>query len=993
MSNKQNDFKESELESTNKDKEEPLPFYMCLYPPIEDNVEPEPNLESILNLDLDQKDKKEGQNKNKEKLNETLLTKEILEDLVKKPHNIPKAKILEIVSKALKVSKLIERVEDDDKKSKEISEEDLSLACVKKFEFKKFKKGDIIFRIGDDGEKFYYILKGKANVLKIKEIPNIYMSAIEYINYCIFLIKQRENYLFQEVIRKNYNVLKVSGEEEIFALYRIWFKSTLIIEVNQYIINNNKSLEEYFRANGQQIKDYNLDIKELEILEIDKLNKVPMSFIKWKNYVVKNCELDTKELVLYEEFYKVLMSEQKKKITCLIYESFLHLGPASYFGDSALDSETNKRNATIRVEEDTYLATLKRDDYINIIAPKRRNEKTKAIAFLFYTFFFQQINPHIFERHYFHLFYLREYPKNTVLFDFGENPKNLLLVKEGQISLDLKISVLEIHHLIKFMFHSILNNIYFKDLPKNKKNEILPREVLSQLIKYTHDLRLDRLKMQNYRFIEEMNKVQIFRITLLMGVEAVGLEEIFLELPYLMKGVVVKKVSCYELAIDKVYLMLKEEKHIRLNYAKQSIKKILSLIERLQGIKSNCVEMASSKYNINSEEFFDKVFSTTQMPLIKNSQTINNNTISEQTNRDKDNYKSKLASQENFDYKENIITLLNKINSINKSDFTEKKDETILKKESEIFGDKSQENKEILEPEEKSKITNNNNNLEQINNYKKIEIMTYNENPRRIIPSFKSPITNFIIKDQPDYKKNLKSKLNPIRIKFINLKSDIQNKKKSQNNSSIKKINFFDGPDNSFEKFEGNKTKPKLPNEIRNKNLFFFGENKYCSIKKLKKQIQDFRILDDKRKKVEVIQSNYIVNYYNVKENNKRRKLNNMNNDNMINKYDLKKKLIKFINNFPISFVPISVKYNEKMNNDNEYKNNSSRNFSKLTRNSSYSEKFFASKNMKNIFLINKRNKINMKEQLIRSKSDLIKNQKRFPKLKNTFFTINKFNV
>ena len=130
----------------------------------------------------------------------------------------------------------------------------------------------------------------------------------------------------------------------IFALYRIWFKSTLINEVNQYIINNNKSLEEYFRANGQQIKDYNLDIKELEILEIDKLNKVPMSFIKWKNYVVKNCELDTKELVLYEEFYKVLMSEQKKKITCLIYESFLYLGPASYFGDSALDSETNKRN-------------------------------------------------------------------------------------------------------------------------------------------------------------------------------------------------------------------------------------------------------------------------------------------------------------------------------------------------------------------------------------------------------------------------------------------------------------------------------------------------------------------------------------------------------------------------------------------------------------------------------------------------------------------------
>ena len=190
----------------------------------------------------------------------------------------------------------------------------------------------------------------------------------------------------------------------------------------------------------------------------------------------------------------------------------------------------NKRNATIRAEEDSYLASLRRDDYLNIIAPKRRFEKTKAIAFLFNTFFFQQINPHIFERHYFHLFYLREYPKNTVLFDFGENPKNLLLVKEGQISLDLKISVLEIHNLIKFLYSNIINNVYFKGLPKYKKLEILPHAVMNQLYKYMREPKLERLKMQNFRFIKEMNKIQNFRITILMGVEAVGLEEIFLNM-------------------------------------------------------------------------------------------------------------------------------------------------------------------------------------------------------------------------------------------------------------------------------------------------------------------------------------------------------------------------------------------------------------------------------------------------------------------------------
>ena len=46
-------------------------------------------------------------------------------------------------------------------------------------------------------------------------------------------------------------------------------------------------------------------------------------------------------------------------------------------------------------------------------------------------------------------------------------PKNLLLVKEGQISLDLKISVLEIHNLIKFLYSNIMNNIYFKGLTKS----------------------------------------------------------------------------------------------------------------------------------------------------------------------------------------------------------------------------------------------------------------------------------------------------------------------------------------------------------------------------------------------------------------------------------------------------------------------------------------------------------------------------------------------
>ena len=80
--------------------------------------------------------------------------------------------------------------------------------------------------------------------------------------------------------------------------------------------------------------------------------------------------------------------------------------------------------------------------------------------------------------------------------------------------------------------------------------------------------------------------------------------------------------------------------------------------------------------------------------------------------------------------------------------------------------------------------------------------------------------------------------------------------------------------DNSFDKLEGSKTKPQLPNGIEMKNLFFFGENKYCSIQTLKKQIKDFHTLDKKRKKIEIIQSNYIDDNHNLnlKENYKQKK-------------------------------------------------------------------------------------------------------------------------
>ena len=127
MSNLKYNTKIGEKESLNKDK--PLPFFMRLYPPLETKERSSITINKILNLDDTDENKKENPN-------ETILTKQFLDQLVNNPHSIPKSKIFEIVSNAMQNSHLIEKLEDDNKNTKKMNQEDLSNAFAKKFTLK-----------------------------------------------------------------------------------------------------------------------------------------------------------------------------------------------------------------------------------------------------------------------------------------------------------------------------------------------------------------------------------------------------------------------------------------------------------------------------------------------------------------------------------------------------------------------------------------------------------------------------------------------------------------------------------------------------------------------------------------------------------------------------------------------------------------------------------------------------------------------------------------
>ena len=591
------------LKKNEPEENEELPIYKKLYPPLKDFFLFDENNEienKLLKMKSDISKSKTKKNFLEE---EQELDENFLSHLVEIPCLIPRQKVIDTISKFIQKSKLIDKMQNDyESQEKKAANSSLSRACAEKLNFEVYETGEIIFKIGDSGENFYFILSGNVSVLKLKEIPNIQMNYMEYVNYCIYLLNQGEEYLLNEVIKANEEVLNVSSIEDIKLINKIVFMKRLNQDINKKITNN-KQLKKYFQMNSQKYSDFDLNQDELDFFEQEKLKGKQGAGKEWEEYITKRCSLLVSEQVFFQSYENVLTDNEPKNIICYNYEPFLYLGPGLFFGDTALDFENNKRNATIRVEEKTYLAYLQRDDYLNIISPMNKMERIREIEFLYTNFFFMSINSHIFEKNFFHLFSLREYYRGSILFSQGNIPRSLILVKSGRISLELKCSIIDIQNLIKFIFDNIFLNPIFQRLTTMQKNRYMSPQKMNAIKSYINDPVLMRLKTHNRNFINEMKLIRGYNITILTNNEVIGLEEIFIRMPYITKASVISsKVECYELSLGNLDRLLNCGRDVLFSYIKYTMNKISTLIERLQNIKQNYINMSLAKFESKNIE-------------------------------------------------------------------------------------------------------------------------------------------------------------------------------------------------------------------------------------------------------------------------------------------------------------------------------------------------------------------------------------------------------
>ena len=274
--------------------------------------------------------------------------------------------------------------------------------------------GDILFKYGEKGDRFYVILKGKLGVLLPSE-KQTKMNEIDYIRYLAKLHKHKEEELLNKVISLNKNTFPIA--EDNLELY---LKETV---KNTKLNNFKRSLTKEFAESTLKLMTYE-----------DKNFKLSI-----EEYIIRiQPEIEYNEL--YTELHNVYIFE---------YKLVTYLDSGDNFGEVALDKKNQKRIATIIAVEDSYLGVIDRDLYQSSVKDAINRLKRTNILFLINCQLFKNCcNYENFERQYFNMFANKKINRGMKLIKAGQSALSLYFIKSGEFEVTMKKNIPEINNIL-----------------------------------------------------------------------------------------------------------------------------------------------------------------------------------------------------------------------------------------------------------------------------------------------------------------------------------------------------------------------------------------------------------------------------------------------------------------------------------------------------------------------------------------------------------------
>ena len=528
------------------------------------------------------------------------LNQEFLFALIQPIFLLDKQKMQNTITRLIFNSELINKLEGDLEK-KETLNSSMNI-FIKNLIFRHFEKDSILYRTGEEDNNFYFVIKGRISALKPKRI-NKEISLDDYILYLIQLKQKQEMFLLNKTLKLNNNSVPIKSINDIKKINTIIFKKRLELLINSEnseMLSDNNDLESFFKEYYQDFNYYNISKKDLKKF-LSLKGKILSGVLnrEWDDYILERCKLSTDENLFFEPF-EAVFKENKHNFLCYTYEYNEEYINSDYFGDFSLDEDKVIRNETVRFEEDTTIAFIGVEEYIDIISPQKKIEKKNDIMRLNNSFCFKEISERIFKRNYYDMFIKKHCSKNSIIFNPDTKSNSLIFIKKGKLALELNCSIIDLQNLLKLIFDK-LNDIPLQFDSYQKK--ILSKEQLKGLeFKYLSDPIFFNMKSHDKLFKIELEKKRYFQISLFSDFEVVGLEEVYLQIPHYAKAIVIgEKFIFNELSISKFNTILKNEMRlIKESYVQVSINRILSLMKRLNDIKENCIGMAKLRTNIDS---------------------------------------------------------------------------------------------------------------------------------------------------------------------------------------------------------------------------------------------------------------------------------------------------------------------------------------------------------------------------------------------------------
>ena len=545
-----------------------------------------------------------GLEQEKTKSKRTNDIKSALENFLKNSDLIEKiSKLLEEKEKLIYKEK-IEKIKYKKGNNNEIEEEKEKLTDIyinsvisklaEKVGIKVYKKNEFIMKMNETGENCYFLLSGSLSVLKPVEY-HLEMTYDEYMQYLANLLKYKEFEIINDIRIINQYYIDIGIVEELNQFIKTYF----IIKFKNDILRlmKNDKFEKGFIQN--RFKLFHLSFEDYD------LNSVYI--IRHIEEIMKGSSLREKDLREYLDLIlppekinqEILYSNphifdnDKHKFTIFKYENFLHLKPGAFFGETALDNNIHKRNASIRAQEDCVILSLDNDYYQVLLYEYNRKLKLFDVVFICRNFFFNNISTTIFTKNYFSHFKFLIKNKDDIIYKQSLKVTSVYFVKEGNLKLEIKASIIEINNLIKFFYDKLSTN------PNIKISQAEMKEIKEN---YIDDKTIPEKRHQSLIMREKLNMKIKFELFTSSYCDTLGLEEYFLKNNYLCTCTVIsKEAKIFEINSDSLNNIITNEKICHNSYYNLIGNKLVTSIKRLHMIKINYVNQL--KYKIK-ENFF-----------------------------------------------------------------------------------------------------------------------------------------------------------------------------------------------------------------------------------------------------------------------------------------------------------------------------------------------------------------------------------------------------